>query len=428
MDNLNAKLLTVDNEEAGSGQGLMECVERLIQSCAVPTFVIDGRHRVILWNRACEALTGVEAAQVIGTADLGKVFYGFERPMLADFVLTGNMEGIDDFYQSHCRSLLIPDGLQGERWYTDRNGSERYIVFDAAPIKNSRGETIAAIQTIQDITARKLAEEKLQRTAADLRESNDEIRSFAYIVSHDLRAPLVNLKGFSGELGLALQELEPLFERGLATFDGEERRRMEELFRREVPEALDFISSSADRMERLINGILKLSRLGIQEFKTERVDTAELARNILRSLAHQIEDRHGTVAMGELPEVIADRTALEQIFGNLLDNAVKFLKAEGPGLIGIEAETAPEATTFHISDNGRGIAAADLERIFEIFRRAGRQDVPGEGMGLAYVKALLRRLGGRIWCVSEPGSGSVFSFTIPRGPETDVAEMGGRAE
>lgn len=428
MENLKLNSETASDAQPGTQHELMECVERLIQSCAVPTFVIDGRHRVILWNRACEALTGVESAQVIGSADLGKVFYAYERPMLADFVLDGNVEGIDDYYDAHSRSLLIPDGLQAERWYTDKNCTERYIVFDAAPIKNSTGETIAAIQTIQDITARKLAEEKLQRTAADLRETNEEIRSFAYIVSHDLRAPLVNLKGFSGELGLALQELEPLFEKGLATLDGEERRRMEELFRGEVPEALEFISSSADRMERLINGILKLSRLGIQEFKTEQVDTADLTRSILRSLAHQIEDRHATVTIDELPEVIADRTALEQILGNLLDNAVKFLVADRAGSIAIEAETAPEATTFHISDNGRGIAAADLERIFEIFRRAGRQDSPGEGLGLAYVKALLRRLGGRIWCVSKPGEGSVFSFTIPRNPEPDLAEKSGRAE
>jgi signal transduction histidine kinase len=428
MDNLNANRLMANEGQPGTGQELMECVERLIQSCAVPTFVIDGSHRVILWNRACEALTGVEAAQVIGSVDLGKVFYGYERPMLTDFVLGGNVEGIDDYYDTHSRSLLIPDGLQAERWYTDKNGTERYIVFDAAPIKSSTGETIAAIQTIQDITARKLAEEKLQRTAADLRETNEEIRSFAYIVSHDLRAPLVNLKGFSGELALALKELEPLFEMGLATLDGEERRRMEELFRREVPEALEFINSSSDRMERLINGILKLSRLGIQEFKPKLVDTGDLARSILRSLAHQLEEMHATVTIGELPEVIADRTAMEQIFGNLLDNAVKFLVTGRPGLIAIEAETTPEATTFHIRDNGRGVAAADLERIFEIFRRAGRQDIPGEGVGLAYVKTLVRRLGGRIWCVSEPGEGSVFSFTIPRNPEPDLAGKSGVTE
>jgi signal transduction histidine kinase len=422
MENLDAKGYLLKDGKEGSRQELMDCVERLIQSCAVPTFVIDGGHRVILWNRACEALTGVEAERVIGTRDLGKVFYGDDRSVLADYVLDGNIDGIRGHFDSFSRSLLIPDGLQTERWYTDKKGRKRYIVFDAAPIRNNEGETIAAIETIQDITARKLAEEKLQRTAADLRETNEEIRSFAHIVSHDLRAPLVNLKGFSAELGIALQELAPLFERGLPGLDDEERQRLEELFRREVPEALEFINSSADRMDRLLNGILHLSRLGIKEIKRETVDTAELARYILKSMAHQLEERQATVTIGELPQVTADRTAMEQIFGNLLDNAVKFLHPDRPGWIVIESETDQEATIFHISDNGRGIAAADLARIFEIFRRAGRQDIPGEGVGLAHVKTLVRRLGGKIWCESEPAKGSRFSFTIPRNPEGMAAK------
>ena len=426
MKNLSPNTEIITGEQRVSRQEQLECVERLVQSCAVPTFVIDSRHRVVLWNRACEALTGVNAADIIGSDDLGTVFYGYERPVLADFVIAGNIEDVRNNYAIHSHSLLIPDGLQSEMWYTDRNGTERYIFFDAAPIRNSRGETIAAIETLQDITGRKRAEEKLQRIAADLKESNEDIRSFAYIVSHDLRAPLVNLKGFSGELGMALHELEPLFEKGLATFEGEERRRLEELFRIDEPEALDFIGSSVDRMDRLINGILKLSRLGIQDIKPEPVNTAELTRSILRYIAHQLEERNATVSIGALPEVYADRTSMEQIFGNLLDNAVKYLAADRPGHIEIDAETTPEMTVFHLRDNGRGIAEADLERIFEIFRRAGRQDVPGEGVGLAYVKTLVRRQGGKIWCVSRPGEGSTFSFSIPRAPASKESSGPGK--
>ena len=193
--------------------------------------------------------------------------------MLADFVIDGNIEEVRENYELHAHSLLIPDGLQAERWYTDRDGKERYIFFDAAPIRNSRGETIAAVETLQDITERKRAEEKLQKVAADLKERNEEIRSFAYIVSHDLRAPLVNLKGFSGELSRALRELAPLFESGVAQLEEGERRKMEELFQKDVPEALEFIDSSVNRMDRLINAILKLSRLGRQELNPKKVDT-----------------------------------------------------------------------------------------------------------------------------------------------------------
>ena len=417
MQQLSRKSKMAMEEERKALQAQMDCVERLIQSCAVPTFVIDNRHRIILWNRACEALTGVKAAEVIGTADLGKVFYGFERPVLADFVIDGNIEEVRGNYGLHAHSLLIPDGLQAERWYTDRDGKERYIFFDAAPIRNSLGETIAAVETLQDITDRKRAEEKLQRVAADLKESNEEIKSFAYIVSHDLRAPLVNLKGFSSELGRALRELAPLFESGVPQLEAVERGKMEELFQHDVPEALEFIDSSVNRMDRLINAILKHSRLGRQELKLKKVDTAQLTASILKTLRHQLEQRHTTVIIGALPVVIADRTAMEQIMGNLLDNAVKYLAPDRPGRIEIEAETTAGMETFHISDNGRGISADDLEKVFEIFRRAGRQDIAGEGMGLAYVKTLVRRHGGSIWCVSRPGEGTTFSFTIPRTPE-----------
>ncbi len=422
MQHLSCKSRIAMKKEHKALQEQMDCVERLIQSCAVPTFVIDSRHRVILWNRACEALTGMKAAEVIGTADLGKVFYGYERPILADFVIDGNIEEVRGNYEVHAHSLLIPDGLQAERWYTDRAGRERYIVFDAAPIRNSRGETIAAVETLQDITDRKRAEEKLQKAAADLKERNEEIRSFAYIVSHDLRAPLVNLKGFSGELTRALRELVPLFESGVSKLEEGERSKMEELFQKDVPEALEFIDSSVTRMDRLINAILKLSRLGRQELKPKKVDMAELTASILKTLKHQLEQRHTTVITGALPVVIADRTAMEQIIGNLLDNAVKYLSPNRPGRIEIEAETTAGMVTFRIRDNGRGIAAHDLEKVFEIFRRAGRQDLPGEGMGLAYVKTLVRRQGGSIRCVSQLGEGTTFTFTIPLTPELSLEE------
>jgi PAS domain S-box-containing protein len=427
MQHLSCKSKMAIEEERKALQEQMDCVERLIQSCAVPTFVVDNRHRVILWNRACEALTGMKAAEIIGTADLGKVFYGYDRPVLADFVIDGNIEEVRGNYEVHAHSLLIPDGLQAERWYTDRDGKERYIFFDAAPIRNNLGETIAAVETLQDITGRKRAEEKLQRAATDLKERNEEIRSFAYIVSHDLRAPLVNLKGFSSELSRALLELAPLFESGVAQLEEGERRKMEELFQKDVPEALEFIDSSVNRMDRLINAILKLSRLGRQELKPKKVDTAQLSASILKTLKHQLEQRHTTVIIGALPVVFADRTAMEQIMGNLLDNAVKYLDPDRPGRIEIEAETTAGMATFHIRDNGRGIAADDMEKIFEIFRRAGRQDIPGDGMGLAYVKTLVRLQGGNIWCESRPAEGTTFSFTIPRTSELKGDEQAAQA-
>jgi signal transduction histidine kinase len=117
--------------------------------------------------------------------------------------------------------------------------------------------------------------------------------------------------------------------------------------------------------------------------------------------------------IGDLPVVSADPTAMEQIFGNILNNAILYLVPERPGQIEISAERLARETVFRVRDNGQGIADRDREKVFELFRRAGRPSAPGEGMGLAYVKALLRRHEGRIWFDSKPGVGTTFSFSIP---------------
>lgn len=271
-------------------------------------------------------------------------------------------------------------------------------------------------QLQRELTERRRAEEKLQRYSEELQDINDELKSFAYIVSHDLRAPLINIKGFASELDLALKDVIPLLEHVVPTLDDREGERVRRALRQDAPEALGFISSSVSRMDSLINAVLKLSYLGRREIRLETVSVTPVVNLILKSLQHQLEQRNVTVTVGELPEIIMDKTALEQIIGNLLDNAVKYLAPERPGRIEVSAHEAEAGTTLRISDNGQGIAPRDMAKIFELFRRANSQDTQGEGMGLAYVKTLVRRFGGRIECESEPGTGTTFSVFIPRQP------------
>jgi signal transduction histidine kinase len=132
----------------------------------------------------------------------------------------------------------------------------------------------------------------------------------------------------------------------------------------------------------------------------------------LRTLARQIAQRQIQVTVGSLPVVHADRLALVQIVGNLLANAVAYLEPDRPGGITMTAEQHPGMTMFAVQDNGRGIAADDMPRVFEPFRRVSRQGIPGDGMGLAYVRTLVRRHGGDITCQSTLGVGTTFTFTI----------------
>lgn len=296
------------------------------------------------------------------------------------------------------------------------DGTKLYVEVSTSPVKDKNGSVVQVVHVQRDITARRRAEELRQRAAMELRATNEELKSFVYSVSHDLRAPLVNVKGFSVELERTLREALELIEKFVHGFPEEQRNKLHQLLRKEVPEAVEFIGSSIDRMDGLISALLKLSRYGGRELRMEPLDMTVLTRFLLETLAHQIEQKRAIVTIGTLPVVVADNMAMEQIMGNLLDNALKYLEPGRAGELEITAEQTEKETIFRVKDNGRGIAENDISKIFEIFRRAGKQNVPGEGMGLSYVKALVRRHGGRIWCDSELGKGSTFSFTIPSDP------------
>jgi signal transduction histidine kinase len=256
-------------------------------------------------------------------------------------------------------------------------------------------------------------EERVAERTLDLTRANEEIQRFAYIVSHDLRAPLVNVMGFTSELEAGANLLRDHFTAPVPNEEG--LNAAKQAATEDLPEAVRFIRSSTARMDGLINTILKLSREGRRDLTPGRVDLAALLENATLSLQHQIESKGASVEIGEgLPSVVSDRLALEQVFGNLLDNAVKYLAKDRPGRIEVTGEQTGGRVRITVSDNGRGIAAQDHERVFELFRRAGAQDTTGEGVGLAHVRALVRRLGGDVSVTSRLGVGSSFTVDLPK--------------
>ncbi|MBF0473354.1 MAG: PAS domain S-box protein [Nitrospirae bacterium] len=272
---------------------------------------------------------------------------------------------------------------------------------------------ISAANTIAGIIDRKHIEEQLRHYANELYKSNEEMKTFTYIISHDLRAPLVNLKGFSYELKESINEILPLLSQCRKYLDEEQYQKYKQRFEEDIPESLNFIESSSTKIDHMMNAILKLSRLGRNELAMEEINVNEIVKFTISSLSHQIDAKGVEVVCSDLPSVTADRVALEQIFGNLMDNALKYLDPNRKGTIKITGETKGDDIVFHIKDNGIGIATDDFDKVFAIFRRIGRSDEPGEGMGLAYTKALIARHNGTIWCKSELGEGTTFSFTLP---------------
>ena len=258
-------------------------------------------------------------------------------------------------------------------------------------------------------------EETVHERTADLSRANEEIQRFAYIVSHDLRSPLVNVMGFTAELAAATAPLGELLDRAEAECPhivGEDARLA---VREDLPEAVRFIRTSTQKMDRLINAILKLSREGRRIITPEAIDPAAVADTIAGSIRHLLDDRGVTLTIGRpIPAVVTDRVALEQILSNLIENATKYLQPGRPGTIHVSGEERRGRVTLSVADNGRGIDPRDHQRIFDLFRRSGQQDQPGEGIGLAHVRALAYRLGGTIDVDSEPGRGSTFRLNLPK--------------
>jgi PAS domain S-box-containing protein len=284
-------------------------------------------------------------------------------------------------------------------------GSTRWVWATGFPIRDAQGGIYRLAVIARDITQRKLDEEKLANLVK-------EIKNFAYIVSHDFRAPLTNIKGFAGELEEVVNSVAPAILMGLSQMSEKERERAIEALEKDLPEALAFINSSVSKMDHLIDAILSLSRLERGELHFERLDMNLLTQEILNEFSRQLNRCNIKVDVGPLPETVGDRLAMEQVITNLLNNAIKFRDPNRPQEVKISGRRFPGETAFVVRDCGRGVEQIYLSQIFQAFHRGSIVDVQGEGMGLAYVRTLVRRHGGRIWCESTPGQGACFTFTV----------------
>jgi PAS domain S-box-containing protein len=309
-------------------------------------------------------------------------------------------------------------------------GAYRYMDVRGVPLHRKDGKP-AWVGTFTDITDRKVAQERLHklneeleqrvqaRTAElaaanrELTQKNQENEMFVYSVSHDLRSPLVNLQGFSKELGLVCQDLKNLLappevpaalrEAGLKLLDGG------------ISNSLRFIQNAVMRLSNIIDALLRLSRAGRITCTWQQVEMPTLLRRVTDALQATIQEKGASLQVADhLPSAWGDSTALEQIFTNLLSNALKYLDPQRPGRIEVGWKAGENKShLYFVRDNGLGIPEAYLPKIFQAFQRLHPQAAPGEGMGLAIVQRLVERLGGKIWVESQVGQGSTFWVQLP---------------
>ena len=256
---------------------------------------------------------------------------------------------------------------------------------------------------------------------AQLREKAQENEMFVYSVSHDLRSPLVNLQGFSKELGLIGKDL-------LRAVDRDEvpenvRRQARSLIEVEMRESIGFIQSAVTRLSAIIDALLRLSRVGRVEYRPQVVDVEPVVARVLSALRGTIAERGAVVSVKPLPPSFADPTVIEQVFANLIGNALNYLDPARPGQIEVSGTTRASAGSFEdamviyaVTDNGLGIAESYHGKIFTVFQRLHGDVAKGEGVGLALVRRMIERNGGQVWFESEAGLGSTFFFAVPASP------------
>ncbi|MBT1072709.1 ATP-binding protein [Pelotalea chapellei] len=289
-------------------------------------------------------------------------------------------------------------------------------IFYKATFNDSRGELAGLIGTVVDINDRKRAEAERDRLMQELRHKNKELEGIVYIVSHDLRTPLVNIQGFSRKLGKSCKEVEQLVESlelptGMSRiFDGH--------LQEDIPKSLGFIASSIEKMDGLLNGLSRLSRLGQAALNFETLDMRLILEKIVSSMAFQLEKAGARIELYYLHDCNADAGQVIQVFSNLLDNALKYRSAERPLVIKVYSVQFAESVRYCVEDNGIGIAREHQMTIWDIFQRLNPTDTVGQGLGLTMSRRIIDRLGGSIWVESEPEAGSCFYVVLPAA-ETD---------
>jgi len=378
------------------------------------TFAIDHEGRVIAWNHAIEEMSGIKAEDILGKGNYehALAFYDTRRPTLIDLAL----ESDKITEKEYTYILKEKNGLIAE---TDRpfiKGKKIHLWIKATPILDQKGHVVGAIESVRDITDRKRMEEERERLLLELQTKTRDMEQLLYVASHDLRSPLLNIQGFAGEMETSLTEALQALEK-----EGKQpclKKKLSAILENDLHDSLAFIFSSSSKIDALITGLLRLSRLGRAALDIETLDVKRIVDDVLGAFEYHIKEKGIKLEVEDLPVCQGDETQINQVFSNLIDNAIKFIDPGRPGTIKVSGVKEAEHAIYCVEDNGKGIGEKNREKIFEIFYRQDPEATPGEGLGLTIIRRIIERHHGKVWIESESGRGSKFFFSLPAGEDT----------
>ena len=321
-----------------------------------------------------------------------------------------NSPEFSDSVRDRIEKLMKEGHLIFETCHISKEGKDIPTEVNSRTIEYE-GE-LALLNVARDITERKTAEKEQKRLTEELLIKNKELEQILYVTSHDLRSPLVNVDGYSKELEYSLKELMSFIENMKDSSNIKDK--ITSIVKEDIPESLHYIQISVSKMGTLLKGILHLSRLGRYELTIEEIDMNTMMSDIVDSHRFRLNELKIKTDVSILPNCKGDSSQINQVFSNLLDNAVKYTDSERPGVIHISGYIDKNQSVYCIEDNGLGMAPEHQNKIFEIFYQLEPNRVKGEGMGLTIAHRIIDRHQGEIWVESELGKGSKFFVSLPK--------------
>ncbi len=348
----------------------------LLQNVSDAVIATNNEFRIQSWNKAAETIYGWREEEVLGKtmSELMTIVYQQDsrEEVMADFLSKGHWQG--RVTQNRKDGTLIP------------------VLSSVTAVKDQHGAVIGAVAVNRDISDQLEIEEALRERTRSLEASNEDLAQFAYAASHDLQEPLRMITSY---LQLIAQ-------------------RHQDQLDEEANEFIGYAIDGARRMRQLIVDLLAYSRIGQQNQGIGQVDLEKILQQVLFNLEVQIQEANITITHDPLPTITADKTQMLQLLQNLISNAIKF-RSEASPKIHVSATQDPSNWMIQVTDNGIGMERELTKKIFAIFQRLHtREEYPGTGIGLAICKKIVQKHKGEIWVDSEPGSGSTFSFSIPK--------------
>ncbi len=342
-------------------------------------------------NSKAEALTGRARDDIIGRHHL-------------EFHPPDESDKYREIFRQHINDGHAID-FEIEVQHTD---GRRIPVWISAQVMTIKGKEVIMGLFI-DITEKKRAEEKHARLMEVLEEKNAELESIIHVASHDFRTPMITIAGFSGELDRSCRQLQTLLDEEKDDFKTSSRPVISE----DIPEAVELIKASTSKLASLLDGMQRLAGLDHSALQKDTLDMNAMIGDIIKTIGFQAKEAGASFNVEHLPDCFGDEQQINQVFSNLLANAITYLDGARPGIITVTGRLAEGNVVYCVEDNGMGIEKDNLADIFKMYYLIDPKKSQGGGLGLAIVRRIVNRHNGKVWAESQPGKGSRFCVALP---------------